>query len=78
MKTKIPNPKYVKGETFIVDDKRYLVVDYQMVTKKFEVSEQFSHYIIKDLKTGKVYQMPWSKIQNTESRYAGTIRYEWE
>ena len=73
---KIPNPKYVDGETFIVDGKRYLVVDYLMVTKQFKVSEQFSHYIIKDLQTNKVYQMPWSKIQNTESRYAGTLRYE--
>lgn len=73
---KIPNPKYVKGETFIVGDKRYLVVDYQMVTKQFIISEQFSHYIIKDLQTNKVYQMPWSKIQNAESRYAGTLRYE--
>lgn len=73
---KIPNPKYVQGETFIIDSKRYLVVDYLMVTKQFKVSEQFSHYIIKDLQTNKVYQMPWSKIQNTESRYAGKIKYE--
>lgn len=73
---KIPNPKYIQGETFVVDSKRYLVVDYLMVTKQFKVSEQFSHYIIKDLQTNKVYQMPWSKIQNTESRYAGTLRYE--
>lgn len=73
---KIPTPKYVKGETFLVNDKRYLVIDYQMVAKNFVISEMFSHYIIKDLDTDKVYQMPWSKIQNTESRYAGTLTYE--
>lgn len=72
---KIPIPKYVEGEAFIVDGNKYLVLDYQMVTKKFVVSEEFSHYIIKDLQTDKVYQMPWSRIQNADSTYAGTIRY---
>lgn len=72
---KIPNPKYVEGETFIVDGKKYLVLDYLMVTKKFQVSEQFSYYTIQDLQNDKVYQMPWSRIQNADSTYAGTIRY---
>ena len=72
---KIPNPKYVEGETFIVDGKKYLVLDYLMVTKKFQVSEQFSYYTIQDLQTDKVYRMPWSRIQNADSTYSGTIRY---
>jgi len=72
----IPRPKYKNGETFIINGNKYLILDYQMVTKKLVVSEDFSHYIIKDLQTQKVYQMPWSKIQNAESRYAGTLGYE--